>query len=366
MLSHDQLLSLYRNLKDTRVLTVFLDGGTHDFSKKHMWKRRLEQVVGEARSGMLGADPEELRAFERAAGRIAEALGQFGAFIPDRAWAGFATADELAYSGLVHVPMSDSARWADGISVSAYVRALKQDRTVVMALVDSRRARLAEYRDGVMTELPDLIADRDVGEMSDENMSKRAGTHSGVRGETDTDHAQRLVRIHEERMLKELAQHLTRKAGKDGMVVVGGTPEVISHAISHLPSELQKRTLGRPSMAWHMTDAELVTELEAAASELYASLQYELLSGVIDQAKSGGRGLLGSEAVEGAIESGQVDTLLLSRTFVRTNPTAADRLVGAALEMSSHVEELSLQGADRLDNEAGGVAARLRYGNGGG
>jgi hypothetical protein len=57
----------------------------------------------------------------------------------------------------------------------------------------------------------------------------------------------------------------------------------------------------------------------------------------------------------------RVDTLLLSRTFIRAQPDAADQCVGSALAQDASVEELSEEGAARLDREGGGIGARLRY-----
>ena len=57
----------------------------------------------------------------------------------------------------------------------------------------------------------------------------------------------------------------------------------------------------------------------------------------------------------------RVVTLLLSRTFIRSDPERADECVGAALAQGASVEELSDEGAERLDALGGGMGARLRY-----
>lgn len=362
MLNRNELVELYRDLRHERVLSVYLDGRTHDFSERNTWRRRLEHEVDEARKRIdAGSDDDEAPAFDAALEHVESALASYASFLPEKGWVGFATPERLVYGQPVHVPMPDLARWEDGIRVAPYVRALKQDRLVLGILLDSRRARILEYRDGEMHEPQDLTADRYFGDLSDENMSKRAGTHSGVRGQTDTDVAQRMQRVGSERMLKDLVEQVEASVGHGGLVVLGGTPEVIKSAAHHLPAELARRTIQRLSMTWYMSDAELTEEVESAASDLNRRLQEELLSGVIDHARSGGRGALGPEIVEQALRNGQVDTLLLTRGFVAANPDYADHMVGAAFEHDGEVEELSFAPAERLDEEGQGVAARLRY-----
>ena len=162
-------------------------------------------------------------------------------------------------------------------------------------------------------------------------------------------------------MLKELVRFVADRAGPQGLLVVGGTAEAISGAAQHLPANMAGRTIQRPAMNFDMSDAEVRDSLEAAASDLNKKIQEDLLSEVVDQARSGGRGALGPETVEQALSDGRVDTLLLSRDFIGANPDYVGYLVGVAFEHGGEVEELSFDGATWLDSAGRGVAARLRY-----
>lgn len=361
MLTHDELVDLYRKFRDDRVLTVYLDGDARDFAERKAWKRRLEQQVAEARRAVNGQRPQEEDSFDRAVARIEEALGEYASFLPDQGWVGFATADELIYGEAVRVPMPDLVRWEGGIRVAPYVRALKQDRLVLTVLVDSRRARVFEYRNGQLSEPEDLKAETFLGDLTDINVSKRATSRSGVRGKTGTDAAQRFLEVGSERMLKRLMQLVTERMGDSGVLVIGGTDEAVAAAKGHLPQQVRERVVSRSSMHVEMSDAEIREELEKAASTLNQALQKGQLESIVDQARAGGRGALGPEAVEKALREGRVDTLLLSRNFIRASPDYADHLVGAAFEQHADVEELSGEGADVLDLEGEGVGARLRY-----
>lgn len=360
MLTHDELVDLYRNLRERSVLSVYLDGKATDFAERKAWRRRLEQQLTEARKRVNGEDGEE-DAFNRALVRIQDSLANFDNFLPDRGWVGFATAEELVHASPVRVPMPDLVRWESGIRVAPYVRALKQERLVVTVLLDSRRARIFEYRGGILGEKEDLTAETFLGDLTDINVSKRPSAHSGVRGKTATDAAQNFLGVGSERMIKKLADRVTERAGTEAHLVLGGTLEAVAHLRDHLPQGVRERTIERPALRLEMSDAEVRDALEQAASELNQALQEKLLGDVVDRARAGGRGAIGVEPVEKALKEARVDTLLLSRGFIRANPDFADHLVGAAFEQHAEVEELSTEAGYRLDIEGEGVAARLRY-----
>lgn len=361
MLTHDELAELYRSLRQEKVLSVYLDGKATDFAERTAWRRRLEHELSHARKRVNGTGEPEATWFDKAAARIDDALAPYDNFLPDHGWVGFATADALAHGTPLRVPMPDLVRWEDGIRVAPYVRALKQERLVLGAVVDSRRARLFTYRGGALSEPENLNADTFVGDLTDINVSKRASSHTGVRGKTGTDAAQKYQGVGSDRMYKQLADVLMERVGKEGHLVIGGTPEVVAAAVHHLPDSVGARTIERPGLRFEMSDAELRAAVEAAASDLNQALQADRLTEVIDLAKSGGRGALGIDAVEKALRESRVDTLFVSRGFISASPDYADHLVGAAFEQHADLEELSHEGGGRLDAEGEGVAARLRY-----
>jgi hypothetical protein len=363
MLNRDALADLYRTWRKDRILSVYLDGRAHDFSERKLWRKRMEHAVQDARKVLNGTAPDEVDAFNQSLRKVEEELAGFDQFLPDRGWVAFATPEKVVHSQSIRVPMPDLVRWEDGIRVAPYVRALKQDRLVVVALVDSRRARVFEYRDASLSEVDDLLWDAAGGDdLTSINVSKRATSHSGVRGKTGTDAAQRSLDVETDRLVKRVTDVIVERAGSSGLVVVGGTPEPAGATIQHLPAAVRTRTIERTSESTlEMSDAQVTEMLEGAASELNQRLQSTLLDEVIDLARSGGRGALTPRDVEPALREARVDTLLVSRSFIKGNPDYADKLVGAAFEQSAEVEELSQDGAARLDVEGQGVAARLRY-----
>jgi hypothetical protein len=288
-------------------------------------------------------------------------LEGFDAFMPDRGWVGFATPDRVWYAENVPVQMPDGVYWEEGIRVAPYVRGLKQSRPVVVVVADSRRARIFRYHGGDVAELQDCRADTFMGDLTDVNMSKRAMSHTGVRGETSTDAGKRALDISSGRMFRHVAEIATGLVGSVGFLILGGVTETVARALSEFPKHLHPRIIDAPTLYVEIGDAELKETVESAASELTRRYQMELLETVIESAGPGGRACVGRDDTLRALQEMRVDTLLLSRTLIRSEPERADECVGAALAQGASVEELSDDGAERLDALGGGMAARLRY-----
>ena len=175
MLSRRKLTELYRALRDELVLSVYVDGEATNPAERRAWRKRLDQGVSRVRRELEeAADGEGQAAFGEALARLDQELGKIDSFVPDRGWVGFATPERTWYASSVPVPMPDLVRWEHGVRVAPYVRALKQQRSVVLALVDSQRARIYHYRDGQLEEADGLEADTFMGDLSEVGSAKRA------------------------------------------------------------------------------------------------------------------------------------------------------------------------------------------------
>lgn len=361
MLTHDALVRLYRENQPQQVLSIYLDAVATDPAQRSAWRTRLDQHVALAEKQPGDNPAEGMEGFSEALGLLRRELEAFDAFLPGKGWVGFATADRVLYAEAVSVPMPDLVCWERGIRVAPYVRGLKQGRPVVVALADRRRARVFEYRGGVASELEGALADTDVGDLTDVGVGKRSGTHSGVRGQTGSDAAQRFLDNEADRLVKQLARRLEAQMSSDGFLVLGGAPQTVSDLKQSLSAGLSRRVLEQPSLHLDMTVAQVRAAAEASASSLTQSNQTPMVAEVLDLARAGGRGCLGRVQTERALREGSVDTLLLTRTFIRQEPDFADHCVGAAFDQDAGVEELSGEPAQRMDQECGGIGARLRF-----
>ncbi|MDT8370219.1 MAG: hypothetical protein RQ745_13515 [Longimicrobiales bacterium] len=360
MLSHDDLTDLYADLRDRDVLSVYIDGDQHDPAERQVWRTRLEAALANRRREIEGTGNGSIEAFETARDRLLGALKGYHRFMPDRGWVGFATPDGVAHAGFVPVPMPDLVAWERGLRAAPYVRALKQERPVVVALVDRHHARIFSYREGEVTRTDEFRAGSELDAASPAQSSRRSGERSGTRGNAHED-ARRQVEVRAERMLREVVACVETRAGSDGFVVVGGTRETGAHLMQALDATLRERAIELRSLHLEMTPAELREPTEDAATLLTQRFQDRLVTQIIDRARARGRGVLCEDATTRALRERRVDTLVLSRGFINEHTDHADRMIGTAFDQGADVEELSGPGADRIDAEGDGVGALLRW-----
>ncbi len=258
------------------------------------------------------------------------------------------------------VPMPDTAAWEPGPHVAPYLRALKQARPVIGAIVDSQHARMYRYVDGQLTELPELRVDTLFGDLSDANTSKRATTHSGTRGETATDTVQRLYGVRSEQLARSLADTIVAAAG-DGFVILGGSTPMIAMTANALPRTMADRVHQEPRLGFDTSSADVRRMIEAGASALSTRQQNALVSDIVDLARSGGRGCLGREATQRALDERRVELLVIARDLTTGEPAFADACIGLAFEQGADVEEVAAFDGAGLEPHEQGIGARLRF-----
>ncbi len=362
MLTRERLLELFQDLRDQEVLSVYVDADQRDPAQRDTWRVHLEREISRLRRTLEHAGDADLAAFDAGWNLVARELtaGEHTS-MSKRGWVAFATSGQVWYADGVPAHMPNLVAWQRGIRAAPYVRALKQERPVLAVLLDGRRARVFEHVEGSINELDGVTADTEVGDLSDAGMRKRAGRSSGVRGATSTDQGQRLREVAADRLRKELADLIEQRSRGDGIVVLGGTGDAVKRLLALLPRSLEGRVAQRASLHLDMSPAEVREEIRSAAGDLSEQGHLALVAGVADAARAGGKGALGRDETLKALEGKQVDTLLLSRSFIQEHPAAADQAVGLAFSQGAYAEELSGEAGERLDQEGHGIAARLRF-----
>ena len=361
MLTRDQLADLYRGLQQEKVLTVYVDGVGKDPASRRVWRRRLAQELEKEAHRAHFADSKDKDAFEAAQARVLQELDAFESFLPGKGYVAFATPDLLHHAEILPVQVPTLVRWEAGVRVAPYIRGLKQLRPMVTALVDGRRGRVFLYKEGEITEVVDLRADTFMGDLSESASSRRASKHSGSRGETATDAAQKYLEVGAERMLKEVKELVCDLAGSDGFVLLGGDHEALATLRPMMSGSMDSRILENSSLRLELSTAEVKAATAEAASALSRRRQEALLDQVMEQAYSRGNGCLGGKDTVEALEAGSVDILILSRSFVEANPDYADQCVAMAFEQGADVRVFGSHSSERLDEAGGGIGARLRF-----
>lgn len=350
--------SLWKAHEGDMVLSVYLARESADPGEKGAWRLRLDSAVDEIRAGLELQAPADLPAFERALEHLRRELESLGRVLPAEGWAGFATEERLVLAEPLRFAPIEVVRWRQGPYVAPYLRALKGQRPVILAVLTRMHATLYEYLDGELGASVELHAEFPSAEAADVGMSKRASVASGMRGVTRTDYTQRTLEENSKRVRKQVVEMLREMAGESGGVVLGGTPRAISAARADLEPHLGGRIVEAPEVSFDSTRAELVDAVGVAASTLTRGRQARLLDAC---AGAGDRASRGWNETYRALAAAAVDTLLVARGLIETSPDDAERLVRLALAQGAEVEELGEELGARLMAEVGGVAARLRF-----
>lgn len=369
MLTRRDLATLARAHEEDLVLSVYIARDSADPGTRGIWRLRLEGELEAIRAGLERDTPQDLSAFERARARVMSALDAFGRVLPHDGWSAFATSDRLVHTQRLPFAPQDLVRWRQGIYAAPYVRALKSDRSVVVALLDRWHARLFEYHGGQTSRAGELAADRSSVDASDVGISHRSSFSSsrpmrggvrmkGMRGVTRTDYAKGLLEEESQRLRKNVVAAILEMAGAEGAVALCGTPKATAAVRKALEKMLHGRVVEISEPSFDSTDAEIGAAAAGAASELTRIRQARLLEGCSETPE---RGSMGWNRTYRALAAGAVDTLLVARALIETTPDDAERLVRLALAQGADVEELGEEIGARLWQEADGVAARLRF-----
>jgi hypothetical protein len=358
MLTPKELQDLWRDLADTRVLSVYLDSRVTDPAMREAWRPALLTAIRTA--GASITDPDDRAEFDRAAAFLREPESPPGGMWSAPGWVAFATPNGVRYAADLPVKPIPLAVWGDGPVVAPFTRAMKQLRPVIVAMVESRSAQIHRYAMGRLEMLEELTApDEEAG--SEKAGSFRGASTPAARGAVGTETAQRRRQASFQRMAVQLGERLQEFAGDDGWVLLGGTTEWAHHAHETVAKLFPGRIMVSPTLHHGATGADIVRQAKDAASELRGTQGRVLVRQILDRAGGNARGAAGVPAVQRALRATAVDLLLVSPEFIRLHEPEAEAMVRSALAQGADVEAPSGDAAEELDRAAQGVAARLRF-----
>jgi len=359
MLTAPELQDLARELEGVPVLSLYVDARVTDPAMRHSWRPAMATALRTERARLV--DDAAREAFDRAARFVEDPMPPLDGTWGTPGWAAFLTADGPRYAAALPVRVPMLAAWRDGPLVSPYLRALKQHRPVIIAVVSSRSARLFRYALNELTELPAItLPDDDTAAPANAPVPRGTAAPS-ARGALDTEHAARRRRADFQRVAAALSRRVVELAGDDGWILVGGAAAWARLAAGALPEELADRTIVSAELDHGDPESVIVRIAKDAATTLRATHSGVLLDRLLERAGAGGRATAGVPATQRALRANAVDQLLLSPEFVSEHAILAEDVVRTALSQSADVEVLSGSAAARLDLAADGIAARLRY-----
>ena len=359
MLTHAELVALHRTLSGERVLSVYIDGTSHDPAAQRTWRLQLEKSLNDIRLGLEDAPHTEREQFEHCVrlleGRLDGIQGAIGA----PGWAAFVSAAGVREAHRVPAPPSTQAAWAIGPKLAPYMRALAEARPVVVAVTDAREVVLSQYSFGALHRIETIRAHHVIERPLHMGAAPRQGFHTGTRGSAGRDAAQAALLEGRNRMLAQTAKRITELAGPDGWIVLGGIHGIVRRLAQRLAA-VKDRALEAESLDVHATEAEIARAARDGASRLRDAAALRRVAALEDQAAAHGLAVTGPVATRVALEQASCRELFVTHRYVIEHPAEADEIVRTALDQDATVEEVSGDAAGRLD-AVGGMAAGLRF-----
>ncbi len=362
MLTYAQLAKLESAARDQHVLNVYVNPAELDAVSRRSWRRTLTGAIDAGRKAIADAPHAERTAFDRAATRVQELTGGLaddlgGAF----GWAAFVTADETLEAGVTSRPPRTGVHWRQGIAVAPYLRLFEDDAPVIVAVVDARRTDVYRWNGRDVDRVERVHAHAHLGRAVHMGEAPQQGFHSGTRGTTLTDAAQHALDAGRERMLHDVAEQLETLARPRGWMVFAGIRTTVNDAIKHLGKAAQKRALYLPGLSTDASEPEIARAAAEGRQRLEGGRAEGRVAELIDRAAGRGRAVVGFAATLEALRTGAARDVLVTPAFLDGRPEDAEAVGLETLTHGARLSEIAGTAAERLDGEAEGIAATLRF-----
>jgi hypothetical protein len=261
------------------------------------------------------------------------------------------------------VPLENQAAFGKPM-VGPLLWALDEYKPYLVVQVDQEEAHFyisylgqTEFRDSMEIDLEEYDFGQKTGMPS---TAARAGGHHGVQV-NQRDRFEDMIQEHRMRFFREVADNARQLIEHDRIprLILGGDEQTAHIVRKELPETLHKHLVAVTSIPRHFSPHEIFAQVQPLALEYERQQEIELVDSVIDSARAGGRAMLGPEAIEAALERGQVSALILA--WPLADYELAERLAYKTLQLNGEILMVHGEPAARLSEEAGGVAARLYY-----
>lgn len=362
MLSQQQLRALLQELVDEPVLSVYIDGASGDPGNREGWRLVLSNALRDLRGSVAGLSHAERAELDHSIALLDARLESLREVPPVPGWVAFITASGVRHAAWLPAQTPTRVSWTEGPRIAPYVRALKEHRPVIVAILSTRQGRLYRYERGRLVHLDTIPVQAETRARTPRPGSAPHHAHGpGARGQTGADAAQRVLDEGLARMVRAVAERIVREAGDDGWIVIGGAPKAAAMAARALPTSVSARVAVSSALPVRASANVIHEEAAQQASALRRAQALRRIETVAEEWGADERGTMGLEATLRALGERSVEELLVSTRFLAEHTDDAERAVRAAIGQGALIEVVSGEAADRLDEGAGGIAAQLRF-----
>jgi hypothetical protein len=337
---------------------VYVDGSASDPAMQHAWRLQLAHALDDA-AARLDPGSDELHEFKQCRRKVERSIESGEAGLTP-GWAAFATAIDNPATFLLPIATPTLVVWAKGAALGPYLRAQKRTRDVVVAIADARHATLYQYHDAVLERAQRVRSHHPIEHADHLGAPARNGFHTGTRGRTGRDAAQRALHYGRDRMLAQAAASIAKLVEPDGWVLVAGVDAVVSKLIARMNGLAPGRVGRVEGIDVHSSEAEIAEAAAMGAAALSAAFDMRHLAEVAEASGAGGLGVFGAADTDRALRQRCVRTLYVTPSYAGAHPAETREAIQVALDQHATVEEVDREAASMLD-ERGGVAAGLRF-----
>jgi hypothetical protein len=359
MFSRPELMQLHRQLKSTTTLSVYLSDAADDPAQRGNGRRALAHRLSHLRDALGESSHSDHEALGRAiehAERQVQAIPVTESF---KGWACFVTEQGVQHSAMLPVVVPTEAVWGDGLWLSPYIHGLDHQRSAIVAIADSRLASMFRYRDGALVELVTLETEVPVGSVSHMGAPPQMGFHTGTRGGTGADAADRVRQVQSARLASEAAEYLHTAAHLEEIIFVGGIPAMAHAIVSLIHERWHAQVLA--GLDVHATPSEIAARVETALEVSRAEQDQAVLHDLTEGALGAARAAFGVTATLAALRLGAVSRLILTEAFAQRDRVTSEAVVQLACDRDAQIIYVAGVAASQLEERGAGIGARLRF-----
>lgn len=230
----------------------------------------------------------------------------------------------------------------------------------LVTMVDAEKAHFITAYLGSAGHQDTLTLEIDTDDWREKTMRATSAAADKLVQRSARDDFEDRVEVHTERFYREVAGRIEEmmQAHKIGRLVIGGSEEAAHDVRRLLPEKAAKSVVDVQPIPMRSTPNEVLNHILPKALEYERQQEMALVEAIINQAKGGGRGALGREAVLAALDQQRVE--LVVAPWPLNDAELMAQLPLRALEANATLELVHGEAAARLKAE-GGLAARLYY-----
>ncbi|NWG17905.1 MAG: host attachment protein [Chloroflexi bacterium] len=238
--------------------------------------------------------------------------------------------------------------------------AIDEYKPYLVTMVDAEKAHFITAYLGSAGHQDTLTLEIDTDDWREKTMRATSSAVNKLVQRSARDDFEDRLEVHTERFYREVAGRIEEmmQSHKIARLVIGGSEEAAHDVRRLLPEKAARSLVDVQAIPMRFTPNEVLKHILPKALEHERQQEMALVEAVINQAKGGGRGALGREAVLAALDQQRVE--LLVAPWPLSDGDLMAQLPLRALEANAALELVHGEAADRLKAE-GGLAARLYY-----